>query len=986
MSNGLLDGARLSLGPSTGRRGPPGPEGQRGVTAFEEAGGDASRREVRDVVALCAEHAPGLFPLLLSDTALPTDILRRPLEHEDAPDAVRRQFFDATREIPVGDDEAMSEALRRLRHRALVRIALREVLGLADIDRTSAETAELAEAAIDVALDAARRAVTARHGDALQRGGGGGPVPLTVLGMGKLGGRELNLGSDVDLCFFYETDDAVVGDGLEITPHEVFGRIASRTTRLLSEVTAHGFVFRVDLRLRPEGSRGPLVNSLASAERYYETFGQTWERAALLRARPVAGDRAFGGRLLETLRPFVYRRRVDPAIPREMASLLERSRVELDVSDDDIKLGPGGIREAEFFVQTLQLLWGGRSPELQVANTMEAVRRLMAAGHLTARDAERFEAAWALLRRVEHRIHVTAGYQTHALPRDPEARERMAWSLGFASWVRFEGALRSAREVVGTLFGSLAEPAPDEPPPALVAVADAAADGCTDPALPARLGRLLRVTDPDAAVAHLRRLGRRPEGPFGAFGRRERPHLAPRLLEELRASTDPDRALRYLADFFGRLGGTWGYDRLLDEEPRLARRLVGLFGASPPLADALVRHPESIDDVLAGRAPTPDEIARAHEDLVPEAARDPERLVSTLRRRKRDVSLGVGIAFVGGELDLAEVESRLTALAEAQLAAAFRFAIGESRTQGRPPPAMAVAGLGKLGGRELGFGGDLDLFFAYQGTPPSAGSGGDDDELEVATRVAQRAMRLLSQPDVEGDGYETDIRLRPGGSQGLLVVSLEAFDRYHAGRAEAWERQALVRARSVVGDPDLTDALAARFAHLAFEAGPPAPEELARLRRRIEEELAGERRDRLHPKLGWGGLVDIEFLVQRLQMTAGPDHPEVRVGRTLNALDALVGIGALPGGDGDVLREGHRFFRAVEQALRLVDPGTAGHLPLAGRTLTRVARFLGVRERDGLTAEQALMSSWRRHARAVRTLFESHLAEVGTPAPFEAPA
>jgi len=191
---------------------------------------------------------------------------------------------------------------------------------------------------------------------------------------------------------------------------------------------------------------------------------------------------------------------------------------------------------------------------------------------------------------------------------------------------------------------------------------------------------------------------------------------------------------------------------------------------------------------------------------------------------------------------------------------------------------------------------------------------------------------------------------------------------------------------AVVGDPDLTDALAARFAHLAFEAGPPAPEELARLRRRIEEELAGERRDRLHPKLGWGGLVDIEFLVQRLQMTAGPDHPEVRVGRTLNALDALVGIGALPGGDGDVLREGHRFFRAVEQALRLVDPGTAGHLPLAGRTLTRVARFLGVRERDGLTAEQALMSSWRRHARAVRTLFESHLAEVGTPAPFEAPA
>jgi len=971
---------RSTFPPSTALRGPPGALGRRGLASFAEAGGDLRQPEVRDIVGLCAEHAPGLFPLLLSDPAIPADVLARPLEHEEPAGTLAARFREATEGLSPEDDEGLSEALRRLRHRELVRIVLREVLRLADIDQTSAETAELAEGAIDAALAFVRRSLTARYGEVRDLDAGA-PVPMTVLGMGKLGGHELNLGSDVDLCFFYETDEAAVGDGDGLVPHELFGRIAARTTKALSEVTQHGFVFRVDLRLRPEGSRGPLVNSLASAERYYETFGQTWERAALLRARPVGGDRTFGERLLATLRPFVFRRRVDPGVAGEMAAMLRRARLELGAADDDVKLGPGGIREAEFFVQSLQLIWGGRVPELQVANTIEAVRRLRVAGLLADRDADRFAAAWALLRRVEHRIHATAGYQTHLLPRGEDAQERMARSLGFRDWGALNVELANARDVVSDLFASLGSPEDQAPNPALVAIADGAMTGFVEvddlDALGRRLSRVLRVTEPDEAIAHLRRLGRRPESPFGTMGRRSRPGLAPGLLEEVRASTDGDRALRYLADLFGRMGGAWGYDRLLEENPQLARRLVGLFGASPALAEALVRHPESVDNVLL--TPTggdPTVVDDAHRQLVGEAAGNPEHLVALLRRRKRETTLEVGLAFVAGELDLRQVEARLSALAEAQIAAAFRFAREEAERAGGALPAMAVSALGKLGGGELGFGGDLDLFFAYDRRDAQP------DDLERATRVAQRTMRLLSQQDAEGEGYETDIRLRPGGSQGMLVVSLAAFDRYHEGRAADWERQALVRARPLTGDPELLDALARRFEDLAFRRGPGDALALAALRARIEEELARERRDRRHPKLGFGALVDVEFLVQYAQMRLGEAHADLRTGHTQDALARLTGKRLIPGDDGEALLSGHRFFRRVEQSLHLVDPGTGGVLPVGGRTPVRVARFLGIRARDGMSPEETLLASWAWHARRIRKLFERHVGPVGRPAPF----
>ena len=924
-------------------------------------------------IAALEEHAPALVPLATRDETLLGDVLSRPLDRPDDAASFRRAFRAATRDLD--DGEALRRVLRRLRHRGVVRIALREILRLADIDRTSAEMSWLAAAAIDAALDAVSRSVVAHDGEPI--GPNGARVPLTVLGMGKLGGGELNIGSDVDLIFFYETDDATVRGGAT-TVHEIYSRVASRTSKALADVTEDGFVFRVDLRLRPEGSRGPLVNSLASAERYYETWGRTWERAALLRARPIAGDLAFGEHLLEVLRPFVYRRSVDPSIAIEMAEMLKKARRDLGVDEArDVKLGRGGIREAEFFVQTLQLIWGGRHPELQVPGTIEAVRRLVAAGLLSDREARDLEAHWALLRRIEHRIHVKAGYQTHDLPRG-EDQEQFARSLGFADAAALGRGLATARDTIARLFASLAEPTEEESPE-LVALSDRVASGASAREIADELAGVLVTDDPDEAASHLVRLGRRATSPLHPVTRERMPELGPMLLREIAATADPDMALRYTADFFARLGGG-GWERLLVEEPRLVRRLVGLFGASATLSTALIRHPEAVEETLLRAVPPgADDVATTHAQIAAEVARTEgeeatEAFVHALRRAKREITLHVGLAFVAGDLDLEAVTARLTRLAEEQIRAAFAFA---SAREPHVPP-MVVAGLGKLGGGELGFGGDLDLVFLY-------GDGADPSDAEVCTRVAQRTMRLLSQPDVEGRGYETDTRLRPSGSQGMLVVSVAAFDRYHEGRAAPWERQALVRARPVAGDPELSAHVASRFAHHAFGAGPIPNDEVARMRRRIETELAFERPDRYHPKLGWGGLVDAEFVVQSLQIRHGAERPDaVRSPNTLAALSALRAGGHLSVADAEGLEEGYRFFRSVEQALALLDETHEPALFPGSRVADRVARRIGLRDRDGEPAREVLVTTWKRRASELRSIFERSIAPVGTEPPWGA--
>ncbi|AKF07624.1 bifunctional [glutamate--ammonia ligase]-adenylyl-L-tyrosine phosphorylase/[glutamate--ammonia-ligase] adenylyltransferase [Sandaracinus amylolyticus] len=975
------------------------PAARAAIDAFAAAGGDASHEGARALVGVLGEHAPALLPLALGDPTLPGDVLRIGLARRARVAALIRQFGAATQGMEDGPE--LRRAMRRLRHRHIVRIALQEILRLADIDSTSAEMAALAAAACDSALEAAKRTVEKRFG--VPVGEGGAPIGLTCLGMGKLGGWELNLGSDVDLCFFYETDDGEVpGDAISV--HEHHARTTARCVAAISDVTEDGFCFRVDLRLRPEGTRGPLVNSLASAERYYESWGRTWERAALLRARPIAGDRALGRRLLDALRPFVFRRTVDPGIAREMAQMLERSRRELAVDEArDVKLGRGGIREAEFFVQTLQLVWGGRNPQLQVPGTIQALTRLEAAGLVREREARALAAAWARLRRIEHRIHAWSGYQTHQLPPEGAERARFARSLGYDDDHALERVMREDRARIAELFDSLMpegtsgrreRTAREEQ---LEALCDRIASGADVDTVAELVAPLLPVGDPHEAAEHLCRLARRADAPLGPVMRETDPELGPRLLEEVSSVADPMASLRHLAEFFARLRGL-SHERRLFEDPLLLRRLVALFGTSVTLSSGLIGHPEELDLLLAPGVVDAREVDALHAEVDALIARDDEvdaeAVVAAMRRAKRGATLRAGLALAAGELALDDCMRVLTLTAERQIRAAVALATRESIARFGPPAigangeraSLVVVAMGKLGARELGFGGDLDLIFLYDedGDTEGARSIG---HAELFSRIAQRTVRVLSQPDGEGPGYATDTRLRPSGAQGTLVVSLASFDRYHHENAAPWERQALLRARPIAGEPALCEAVRARIAAITVGGEPPPPPEaLAEMRARIQTELAGESRDRYHPKLGFGGLVDVEFLAQWLQMEQRLRTEPEAVPTTPGLVAALASAGRISRADADALIEGFAFLRAIEQTLKLLDETREPVLRPGSRTAEQLARRLGIRERDGHDPARVLTSSYQRTVEEIRAVFERVIAPVPAPSPWSAEA
>ncbi|APR80376.1 Glutamate-ammonia-ligase adenylyltransferase [Minicystis rosea] len=924
----------------------------------------------------------------------------------------------------LGDNERVQRELRRAARDERIRIALRELLppslGGADVDVTARELSELADATIEVALAEATYAVSQRFGEPRTASGGRGR--FTVLGMGKLGGEELNAGSDVDLIYFYDTDDGTAepAKGDPITLHDYWTRVARRLTANLEEVTADGFVWRVDLRLRPEGRAGPLVNSLAAAERYYESFGRLWERAALLRARPVAGDRDFGEEVLAMLSPFIWRRRVDPKLALEMAGLVQRARAEL--SDDparDLKLGPGGIREAEFFVQALQLIWGGKEPRVRVRNTLDGVRRLRAAGFVTDREAREIVEGYIALRRAEHAVQVASGLQTHALPREPDARARLARTLGFPTVDAFAADVARHQRRVAARFVSLlpdGAPATSRFTSAIAALDRSDAEGFAEAITRAANGAAvtiagaveivaeqpgLRADKPGSAADSERwndvardlfELSRHPDAPLGGRTREQFVELAEAVLEAVVDAADPEQAARYLRIFFARVKRPGVYIKLLGDDTRAVRRLVEALGASAFIGDALANNPERGDVVLFARgAPTP-HMARAEVDIAigevtatGAVERDGEEAIAdALRRAKARVTLEVGLADLASQLGTRELTHTLSALADAELEAAARYAL--HTPEGESVRGLSVLAMGKLGGREIGYGSDLDVIFLFD---PSAAPPGKDADAYFA-RSARKIIQLISVSHAAGPGYELDTRLRPSGNQGLLVTSLEAFARYHGigaeggpasldgvtsprARAQAWERLALLRARAAAGDPTL-GAQAMRIAHAAAYEMPTDPravaEEIHRLRMRLERENSQERRGRYDIKLGRGGLVDIEFAVQLLQLEHGKD-PRVRTPETAIAIEALAAAGYLQAEHADTLRDGYAFLRKLEQRIRILHGTPAQLLEENAPGLFPLARRMGIRDRRGSEAGVELIARYREVTERVRATYEA---------------
>jgi glutamate-ammonia-ligase adenylyltransferase len=883
------------------------------------------------------------------------------------------------------DSDAFLRFLRRFVWAERARIALRELLpielGGAPIEATARELSNLADVALELSLDEARAQIGARFGD--PRRSDGKLSTLCAFGMGKLGGLELNAGSDVDLLFVYDSDDGA--EQSELPLHDHWSRVVRRAVSSIDTPSEDGLIWRVDLRLRPEGSGGPLANSVAATERYYETWGRLWERAALLRARPMAGDLELG-RLVarEIFTPFVYRHAVEPALAQGLCELVERSRRELSSDPErDLKLGRGGIREAEFFVQALQLIWGGREPTLRVAGTRAALSRLESRGLVSDREARIIGEGYTFLRRIEHRVQWMSGVQTHLLPSSAEDLARLGRTLGYTDERPLLAELARIRGAVAELFTAITP-------------------GTRRRSQSSRFDYVLAVlSDPNAATVeaerafgsgeiaeHLIALARRPDGLLGEVTRDRFPNLGRDLLEELAASPDPELASRTMRAFFARFPAPGAYVTALAEGERALARFVTVLGSSSFVGEALVARPELADVVLFGEGKVSDPRAAVASELeVQPSAATPsdddegeaqDRFVAALRLTKRRVMVEVAVADLAGSIGTREATRLLSELADELLRQVVNsVCVGDTR-------GLSVIALGKLGGRELGYGSDLDVIFVFDpSTAPSY-----EEAFGFFTRRAQRILRVLSEPSFAGPGYELDTRLRPSGSQGMLVTSLGAFARYHGvdtaeareyassatSSGAAWERQALLRARLCAGDRELGARVLAIAHEAAYHGGAPPVEELTRMRQRMQLELARERPGHYDLKVGKGGLLDIEFCVQWLQMRHGDDL-SVRTTDTGEALEALHAAGHLNRRLFDLLRDGYRFLRRLEQRIHVLTGQSSSRIDADSPSLPQLARRMGLQDEPGGSAAQQLLARYETLTANVHT---AYLEALGT--------
>ena len=845
-------------------------------------------------------------------------------------------------------EEEIKTSLRAVRLRETARIAARDLAGLSPLPEVMGDLSALASAALTGAVVFARRKLSDRYGRPLidTVGGGRRACGFCVLGMGKLGGRELNFSSDIDLIYLYETERGMTegGDGKEhASLHEYFVRLCEVVTRILSETTDDGFVFRVDLRLRPDGTRGELANSLPAAEFYYEAWGQTWERAAMIKARPVAGDAWVGEGFLRAIAPFVYRKYLDFTSIEEIKEMKDR----IDLASArarsharDLKLGIGGIREIEFFAQAHQLIYGGKNPDLRRRGTVEALHALVGAGIVSPRECETMVGAYGFLRSLEHRIQVFQDRQTHALPEREGDLLRLARTMGIsdgpALLAEIDRRTGEVRAIYDRLFRGASGREGPEVPPDVLAVLDPEAPEEESGERLAALG----FSDREAARRNVAMLKEGP--PFVRMPARARRYLgkiAPLILSAVVRSPDPDMALHHVERFLSAAGARTMVYALLFENRQVIEVLARLFGSSRFLSGYLLRRPELLDSFLR-RDATPG--VRTKSDLRRElgealsACDDFEEELDELRRFKNVETLRIGMRDLSGNLSLEEGMVRLSSLAEVLLSRSLEIARREIRRKFGVPTAprdgngsaearFCVLGMGKLGAEELSYHSDLDIIFLYSDageTGPVPGGAGEFRRIsnhEYFAKVAQRLISILTTVTREGYVYRLDTRLRPSGNAGPLVSSLSAFVRYHEQSAHLWERQALLKCRFVAGDRDFGKRVEETVARFIFgrPLPPDAPEEIHRLRLRMERELGKERRDLWNLKVGRGGIVDVEFAVQYLQLVHGPGIPSLRSRSTLKALFEIRRAGILSEDDFRALDGGYRFLRELEVSLRL---------------------------------------------------------------------
>ncbi|MCA1978868.1 MAG: bifunctional [glutamate--ammonia ligase]-adenylyl-L-tyrosine phosphorylase/[glutamate--ammonia-ligase] adenylyltransferase, partial [Thiobacillus sp.] len=782
----------------------------------------------------------------------------------DAPcSRAEMQAFLAT--PPCADEDALHRRLRQLRQRVWLVVTARDLAGLADLAEVTTAYTDLAETCIAAALDFHHAQLAVRHGE--PRDATGRLQKLVVVGMGKLGGGELNVSSDIDLIYLYAEEGETDG-ARPISNHEFFIKLGRKLASALSENTGDGYVFRVDLRLRPWGDSGPLAMGFAMLEDYLVAHGRPWERYAWIKARPLTGGE--DAALAEIVRPFVYRKYLDFeafAAIRDLHVQIRREVARRDMAHN-VKLGPGGIREIEFTAQVFQLIRGGQIAALRQRPTLAVLAELAQVGLITRDAQQELAAAYDFLRRLEHRIQYLDDAQTQLLPDDAESRAMLAEAMDFADFDALLAVLDRHRSRVTRHFEQVfAAPQADQTSHPLTAV-------CCGAATPEAARALLEnagYSDPGRVLATLDALRqyatRLPESTQLRLNA-----LMPPALEIVGSLADPETALERLAALIQAIARRATYLALLAEYPAALRQLAKLLAASPWAAQMITRQPQLLDELIAPQhlMQTPDwpQLAAQLTAELDAHPGDTEAQMDAMRRFKQVQTLRLLAQDVAGRLSLEALSDHLSYLADTLLAETLARCWANLKTRHRDTPRFAVIGYGKLGGKELGYASDLDLVFLFD----------DDDERaqEIYARLAQRINTWLGTTTSTGVLYETDLRLRPDGASGLLVSSTDAFRAYQTQHAWTWEHQALTRARFVCGDAAIGQAFEAIRRDILC-----LPRDAAKLR---EDVLA--MRQKMHDghpngsglfdlKHDAGGIVDVEFCVQYLILRDCRRHPEL---------------------------------------------------------------------------------------------------------------
>jgi glutamate-ammonia-ligase adenylyltransferase len=897
--------------------------------------------------------------------------------------------------------EETKNLLRRFRKWEYVRIMLRDLLGQAELPEITQDISDLADVCLQAAHDVCDRDLREKYGIPMFTDPEGNlhPCRFTIIGMGKSGGGELNYSSDIDLIFLYSSDNGETtgiplspsqsSPGHRMTNHEYFVKLSESIVQVVGATTSEGVVFRVDTRLRPEGEKGDLACSLRSYEIYYESWGQTWERAALLKARPIAGDEALGQEFLRMIQPFIYRKYLDfRAIEeiRDMKRRINRSVALKGREMRDVKLGYGGIREIEFFIQALQLLYGGREPWVRERNSLRALHRLAQKGLMTYEEEDRLSRAYHFLRRLEHRIQFLNEQQTHSLPDLPEDLYPLARRMGNMDGAPEEVIAMLRRDyhrhtrVVRTIYDDLfAEPEAtglrEENENLRLILEDLVGE---DEGV--RLLSQYPFQDPRRVYRNILLL--RDGAAFSHQSPRSRQifiRIFPEFFNGIIDAPDPDLAVNHLESFISAVGARETFYTFFQNNPQAIRPLAQLLGNSEYLSRLLIRHPDLVDlfldPVQLLEKKNREQLRLELFDLLKRSSSSAEKR-DILRRFKYTEEVRIGMMDIQGVLTPLVSMTHLSLLADLCVEAAVAIAIEEiqvrhghplEQTGDRSEAGFSVVAVGKFGGEEMTYGSDLDLFFLYsqegQSTGPLILS-----NHEYFSQLASKIISILTIMTREGTVFKVDVRLRPSGSKGPLAQSLEAVTHYLERGAEVWEHQVLTRARMVAGSPDL----GRRFletCHRIIYPRHPRPDigrHILDMRKRMEKERSKEDPAHYDIKVGPGGIVDIEFLIQYFQLTQAGERPEIRKTHTLDAMEAIHQKGLLTRKDFLFLKRAILFLRTLESRLRIVSNFPSHLLPRDTQKLRPVARRMGYSKTLKKDMGERLLEDYLRIRRGVR--------------------